>query len=249
MKKRAAVILDHHKICRWQLDALEAASESIDIVLILNCQNTKTNKRCLKNTLYYALNLYALRNSQTATQLLSSSDAKVVHFDALEDRAWQVLPSNVLIALKNENIEVVIKFGMGLLRIPSGDTMPPVLSYHHGDPSKYRGRPAGFYELLKGEKVIGIMIQSLTNDLDAGSIYAYAESKVTQYSYKKTAVEFYTHSVPLLNKAIKQLTSAQTIERCTRGKNYRLPSNHTVARMVLVMVNKLVRKLCYGLFF
>ena len=97
MKKRAAVILDHHKICRWQLDALEAASESIDIVLILNCQNTKTNKRCLKNTLYYALNLYALRNSHYYATI-KYIDAKVVHFDAIEDKLASL--HQVLIALK-----------------------------------------------------------------------------------------------------------------------------------------------------
>ena len=40
---------------------------------------------------------------------------------------------------------------MGLLRMPNDDTMLPVLSYHHGDPSK--GRPAGFYELWKRSRL------------------------------------------------------------------------------------------------
>ena len=52
---------------------------------------------------------------------------------------------------------------------------------------------------------VKIMIQSLTNDLDAGSIYAYAESKVAQYSYKKTAVDFYTIQ---FHCSIKQLSNS-----------------------------------------
>ena len=33
---------------------------------------------------------------------------------------------------------------MNLLRIDENLKLPPILSFHHGDPSKYRGRPAGF---------------------------------------------------------------------------------------------------------
>ena len=61
MKKRAAVLLDDHQISKWQLAALEAASESIEIVLVLNCQNTKTKKNYSKHFLYYLLNILSLK--------------------------------------------------------------------------------------------------------------------------------------------------------------------------------------------
>tara|TARA_B110000977_G_scaffold171093_1_gene222306 strand:+ start:154 stop:321 length:168 start_codon:yes stop_codon:yes gene_type:complete len=48
MKKRATVLLDDHQINKWQLAALKAVSESAEIVLVLNCQNTKTKKNYSK---------------------------------------------------------------------------------------------------------------------------------------------------------------------------------------------------------
>ena len=37
---------------------------------------------------------------------------------------------------------------MNLFKINKKLINLPILSFHHGDPSKYRGRPAGFYEIL-----------------------------------------------------------------------------------------------------
>ena len=36
-----------------------------------------------------------------------------------------------------------------------------ILSFHHGDPEKYRGRPAGFYEVLNKEERLGFIVQKL----------------------------------------------------------------------------------------
>ena len=71
--------------------------------------------------------------------------------------------------------DVVIKLGMNLHRDP--DDLPArygVLSFHHGDPSEYRGRPAGFYEVLAGADHIAAIVQRIGNKLDAGKVLAYA---------------------------------------------------------------------------
>ena len=80
---------------------------------------------------------------------------------------------------------------MNLLKIDEKFSNLTFLSFHHGDPSKYRGRPAGFYEILNGELTSGIIVQKLSNQIDAGKIFAFAESKVINYSYKETAKNFY----------------------------------------------------------
>jgi hypothetical protein len=81
----------------------------------------------------------------------------------------------LLDVLRNDEVAAIIKFGMGLLRIPSSEQLSvPILSYHHGDPAEFRGRPAGFYEMLAGRSVMGQVVQRLSNDLDAGDIVASA---------------------------------------------------------------------------
>jgi len=248
-KMRAALLVDNLQLSKWQLDALNAASDSIEIVLVLNCQNTSTKKRYLKNLLYYALHLFTLKNHLTKKKLVSFPDALVVKFESILNGAWQSLPKEIYKELNSNNIDVVIKFGMNLLRLNEDELLPPILSYHHGDPSKYRGRPAGFYEILNGEKTTGIIVQALSDKLDAGEIYAFAESKVVNFSYKKTAINFYSNSTPLLNKAIINLSAKAQMDIKVDGKNYGLPSNLRVISFLFVLVLNGLKKLVYGLFF
>jgi hypothetical protein len=138
---------------------------------------------------------------------------------------------------------------MNLLIIDEKLSQCNVLSYHHGNPSKYRGRPAGFYEILNGEKKFGVIVQKLTNELDAGYVYAFAESKVVHSSYKKTALNFYSISKFLLRRAILNLNNGSQIEISKNGKNFRLPSNLIVLLFAYKMASDLLRKIVYGLFF
>ena len=228
MKLRAALLVDNLQVAKWQLEALEAANNSIDIVLLLNCENTRSKKNYVKNFFYYALNVFTLKNSLTKRVPINREIAKVVNFESIYEGIWQSFPKKIYDSLEEENVDLVIKFGMSLLRLEENQKIPPVLSFHHGNPSKYRGRPAGFYEIINREKSTGIIVQSLSNKLDAGEIYAYAESKIVNYSYKKTALNFYSNSVPLLNKAITRLANQTPIKMSVDGKNYRLPSNYNV---------------------
>lgn len=249
MKKRAALILDNLKLSKWQLDALDAASDAVEIVLVLNCQNTNTKKKYVKNFLYYALNLFSLRNRLTRKKKVSFPSAVAVSFESVYVGSWQSLPEEIYKEMESEGVEVVIKFGMGLLRLDDVKLLPPILSYHHGDPSKYRGRPAGFYEIINGEKTTGIVIQTLSNRLDAGEIYAFAESKVVDFSYKRTAINFYSNSIPLLSSALTNLSTNSKIEVAVNGKNYRLPSNLKVMRFLFFLALNALKKIAYGLFF
>lgn len=249
MKQRATLLVDNLQLNRWQLDALDAARKSIDIVLVLNCQNTTNKRNYIKNFLYYALNSVTLKNYLTKRQSLNIPKVEIVNFQSIYEGAWQSLPEKIYEKLENRSIDVVIKFGMSLLRLDEQRNQPPILSYHHGNPSKYRGRPAGFYELLNKEKTTGIIVQSLSNKLDAGKIYAYAESKVVNYSYKKTALNFYSNSAPLLNKAIVNLSSKSTVDINVEGKNYKLPSNAIVINFLILLFFNALKKIVYGLFF
>jgi hypothetical protein len=249
MKKRAALLVDNLHLSKWQSEAMEAASDLIEIVVVLNCQNTKNKKQYFKNFMYYILNILTLKNHLTRTSAVMFSDAAIIDFESIYKGAWQSLPGKIYKELKDGNIDVVIKFGMSLLHLDERKSLPPILSYHHGDPSKYRGRPAGFYEILNNEKTTGIIVQALSNKLDAGEIFAFAESKVVNFSYKKTAINFYSYSIPLLRKAIINLSCNSPVVRDVDGANYRLPSNVKVTSFIFVLILNAFKKLVYGLFF
>lgn len=248
-KLRAAIILDNLKIAEWQKLALEEAADVLDIEVILSCKNTKNKKNLSKNFLYYSLNMFTLKNKLTKKTTYTYSNAKLIKFDSIYNGNWQSIPAEASKELKDSNIDVVIKFGMSLLKIDDNINEFPILSYHHGDPSKFRGRPAGFYELLNNEDKSGIIVQKLTNQLDAGHILAFAESKLTYYSYKKSAESFYLQSQFLLRKAILNLNNDILIDIDTNGKNYRLPSNRTVAHFSTLLFKKRAKHLIYGAFY
>ena len=52
------------QLARWQADALRTLAPDHDLV-ICNCLNGHGSRRRAKHALYYLLNLWAIRNSQT----------------------------------------------------------------------------------------------------------------------------------------------------------------------------------------
>lgn len=244
------MIADNRAVQRFVLDALNAI-EGTDEISVFSCRNTRTRKRWLRHGLYYALNLLSVRNRFTRFVPLASgrkSISRQVDFTSNYEGAWQVLPPDVVKELSG--FDVILKFGMGLLRVPMRDQLPvPILSYHHGDPDRYRGRPAGFWEIADGAPVLGQMVQVIGNRLDAGEVVAYAETKVLPWSWRATLVESFRHSPLIINAAIANALSGNILSKPCLGRNCRLPSNLAVAGFTIRMAARFVRRLGYGAFF
>ena len=54
-------------------------------------------------------------------------------------------------------------------------------------------------------------MQRLTNKLDAETILAFGESNIINFSYKKTAINFYSNSKFLISKAIDNLIEKKSL--------------------------------------
>lgn len=245
---KLAVIVDNRSIARYQMEAL-LETEFTTPLLILNCTNTTNRRRLGKHFLYYLLNLVTIRNRLTQRVPLDGfgvSMGEIVDFESEYEGAWQRLPPAVQKRISLERPDAILRFGMSLLRVPEG--LPPILSYHHGDPERYRGRPAGFYETLHGEKSMGQIVQILSDKLDAGKVVAFGETKLIAHSYRATLLESYRHSKLLLPEALRNLAAGRTVHKAPVGRTYRLPSNLTVARMCFGMAVSLVKRIGYGLF-
>ncbi|HEX8578750.1 MAG TPA: hypothetical protein VF655_04055 [Allosphingosinicella sp.] len=248
---KIAVIVDGDAVPRYVFEALKQLDGCGEII-VFSCANTTSRKNVVKHWAYYVLNLFSVRNQWTTKVKINELPlrrARTIVFDSVYDGAWQALPDAVLETIEDSGIDVILKFGMNLLRIPTQRTLPPILSYHHGDPSLYRGRPAGFWELINGQSAIGQMVQVLSNALDAGQIVAYGETKVYPHSYRATLVEAYRHSPLLLKQALRNIRSGERINRPTTGPNYRLPSNGVTLRLMGRLLWKKVQRLFYGAFY
>ena len=237
-KRKLIVIVDTgplgDRIAEWQRCALETLGPDDDLVM-LACTNTALPRRALRYPLYYALNLFTVRNALTRSVALGQLAAKVsdrIEFASGYDGAWQALPETVLARIAAHRPDAIIKLGMGLLRVPD-ELKVPILSWHHGDPEHFRGRPAGFWELLADSPVLGQMVQVIGNRLDAGQVVAFAETRVIRHSWKATLVEAFRHSHLLLAPALENAIAGRSLTKATTGRNYRLPGNLQVARLVV----------------
>jgi hypothetical protein len=246
---KIGVIADGDRVQRFALDALNAI-EGTDELTIFSCTNTRLARKWLSHGLYYALNLLTVRNPLTRQVPLSGGTKRIVRgaqFESEYEGNWQKLPASVVEALNAGGFDVVLKFGMGLLRVPA-ELRPPILSYHHGDPDLYRGRPAGFWEIVDGAPVMGQIVQVISNRLDAGEIVAFAETRVLPWSYRATLMEAFRHSPLIINQAIRNAISGKTLPRSRGGRNCRLPSNWVTFLFALRMCGRFIQRLFYGAF-
>ena len=247
---KIGLLIDNRAVACWQASCLREFGEAAEFI-VYNCTNTKPSRRSPRHALYYLLNLLALRTRLTARTALPA-DIRIVDvfdFEAEQDGSWQRLPASLLERIREERPEFMLKFGMGLLRIPPEGELPvPILSYHHGDPREFRGRPAGFHEIQLGRTTVGQVVQILSNKLDAGEIVAFGETRVYPHSYRATMLEAYRTSPLLIRTAVRNLLSGSRLPLRGDGKAFRLPGNATVARFGAERFARTIQRLCYGAF-
>jgi len=242
-----AILYDGHAITEWQRRALELITPAHRLSFLVHEASGMPSPRKARHGFYYGLNLLAIRNRLTrSVRLVPPSGAEVKRFSPGREGAWSTLSADALAWLRDNRVDAVLKFGLGLLKIP--DDAPPILSYHHGDPRAFRGRPAGFYEMLKGEPFVGQIVQRLCNRVDAGSVLAFTQTRVHPHSYRKTLEEAFEASPLLLPRALAALEADETLPIEPTGPNYRLPGNFTVARLMARSGSSLARRLLYGAF-
>ena len=73
--------------------------------------------------------------------------------------------------IKDEKFDIIVRANSGILK---GEILRcskfGVISFHHGDYTKYRGGPAGFWEVFFKEKNTGFIIQKIDRTLDYGKV-------------------------------------------------------------------------------
>lgn len=251
-KLQVGLIVDSNSITEWQRHALQNCQDLIQIKLVLSCENNISQKKFFKHGLYYLLNLCSIKNRQArdAPWLdLINQSCQIENFKCQKQGIWQVIDEPTKLLIQNQNLDVLIKFGMNLLKDPQAITTKyGVLSFHHGDPSLFRGRPAGFYELAQNVDRIGAVVQELSNDLDAGKVRAFGTYKIFRHSYRKTLESLFLNSSTLLRQAILNCLNDKTIELARNGENKRLPSNLSILNFVGKLSIRKISHIASGLF-
>lgn len=246
-KTKAALLVDNLSLNQWQKEALSGIADLAEIALVLNCTNTDTKKHVVRHAAYYALNIVSIRSPLTHKRKIDPAACPVVDFESRYQGAWQWIPDDVAARVVQSGCRFLLKFGMSLLKTDNLAGID-VLSFHHGDPRYYRGRPAGFYELFHGTASVGFIVQKLSNVLDGGEVLALGHAKAYKHSYRQTLQGLYLSSPALLRCAVINLLANRRVDIKPEGENYRLPGNWLVIQFCARLLVHKARRLSYGAF-
>lgn len=94
-----------------------------------------------------------------------------------------------------------------------------VLSFHHADIQRYRGRPAGFREWINNEKCVGTSLQQLNEALDAGTLVVQKFADISQVRcYQQVELEAMKLKGNMLVEGLGNLESSCDLPAAT-GRN------------------------------
>jgi hypothetical protein len=106
-----------------------------------------------------------------------------------------------LAAIRAAAPDLILRFAYNILR---GDILTTprlgVWSFHHGDLERYRGQPACFWEVRRGDPVTGVTLQRLTDALDAGIVLrrAWTRTMLKSFPRSRSAALLSTADLPAL---------------------------------------------------
>lgn len=185
---RFGIMVDQLQLKNWQLKTIERLQEveGNELAVIFLPSNTPT---------YNASNLpigfrfieRQLRKSSLLQSVKINDFFKTIPKEqlAITKKGYSTYVAEEGIDLiKSYNLDVILRFGFGIIR---GEVLDiptyGVWSFHHGNPELYRGGPPAFWEFFHENPTNGLILQKLTNELDAGVILRKAEIKRISHSF------------------------------------------------------------------
>jgi hypothetical protein len=89
-------------------------------------------------------------------------------------------------AIESYQLDFVLRFAFGIVRGRILDAARyGIWSFHHDDEARYRGGPPSFWEIHDGDAVTGVMLQRLTERLDAGVVLEKGHVRTNGASYAR----------------------------------------------------------------
>lgn len=179
-----------------------------------------------------------------------------ISVDPIRKRFVHRFPAEAVERIRDKRLDVLIRFGFNILR---GEILTAskygVWSYHHGDGDYYRGGPAHFWEVYEGNPISGVMLQILTEELDAGKVLckglfathpgiSLARNRVQPYWGATTFIiqklyELHRHGWGHIER-----TAIPPAPYLGKKKIYRAPSNSEMLTwLVPVLIGKSLRRL------
>jgi hypothetical protein len=243
----------------WQAECIQQLVSSgvavPSLVVLSTAPRRRPPRDVLRHGLYYLARATIWRSPAAASVDIGDllNKVPVRRVEPLSDGgAWQILADVDVAAVRAADLDFVLRLGFNLLR---GEVLDAarhgVWSFHHGDERRYRGRPAGFWELHDGATEIGVVLQRLTERLDAGVILRRGLFAVDPWSYRRTLERVFWGGIDFPLQAARDLALGNALAAqpsATTAPLRTLPGQWAVLRTLARTAVSAWRRAAYGAF-
>ena len=152
--------------------------------------------------------------------------------------------------IQRYELEFILRFGFNIIR---GEILKSakygIWSFHHDDEMKYRGGPAGFWEIYHHDPVNGAILQRLTPKLDGGIILKKGCLQTIRHSWKGNIQQLLTVTSHWPALVADEISGSKTkgnpgenqISQ-TNAKIHKVPGNR---QMIVFLLKLLWNRTCF----
>lgn len=221
-KLRIGLLMDSNELPLWEFILIERLINSYyaSVELVILNDNRKTKRSLLKRIMhdwkYIIFFLYSkldqkLSNIQPdafepkdTTDLLNG--IPIIKVKPIAKNKSDYFENKDIIKIKHHNIDILIRFGFGMLR---GEILQSarygIWSYHYGDNNINLGGPSGFLEVMENRDVTGSILQILTEHLNSGRVLYRSFSQTDKWSIHRNRNNSHWKSLSFLPRKIEEL--------------------------------------------
>jgi hypothetical protein len=196
-KIRFGILCNSYSLKKWQINTIEKLLESGNTelcLLVINAEETEKKtgiKKVLswfgKNLIYRAYKRFFFKIDSLKEIDISQKLKDIPAISCLTSKKGkysEYFSDNDVAEIKKYGLDFLLRFGFNIIRgkVLSSATYG-IWSFHHDDERKYRGGPAGFWEIYQNDPVNGAILQRLTDSLDSGIILKKGYFKTIDHSY------------------------------------------------------------------
>lgn len=244
---RVGLLLNGLFLQVWQVRAVEELQSVSGVQIVVGILPEESSSPPAKS-LWSKLDATALyrwyRKRLHIPQLKESSPEwlqklPLIRVQTVDKKGSNYFSDSDLNAIRAHNPDVLLRFGFNILRGEVLRVAPlGIWSFHHGDEQFYRGGPPAFWEILHGKKVVGSILQKLTEKLDGGIILKKGCFPVTLHSLSETHNRLLEDTALWPAQVARDvLNGVLQIDHCkaapTEAPVYRFPRNLTMLQWLL----------------
>ena len=258
---RFAILCDSLEFPKWQAECLaellaSGLAEPVAVVTARqNAEPVSRLRRAWKNRnliLWRLFNRFYLNRFSQSTKPVDLS-AALGHVPAVEEcpvkvgKFGEAFTEATLNFVRESGADFILRFGFGILKGEILTCTPyGVWSFHHGDPSQFRGQPPGFWEIQSGVPVTGTILQVLSEKLDAGSVLHAGFFQTLPHSYAKSRDAIYLGATSWVRRCCAAILEhgwplPPAEQLAPTGPIYREPRNRDMVRFLLTTATAFVR--------